>query len=133
FAEEFLRPALIRCRLDIADSLPSTPLTSEIRHNLYLAFRETLNNVVKHSRATEIWLRIHLERGALRIVLEDNGCGFSTTPAPTNGDGLSNLRRRMEKIGGDFEVESHPGAGTRCRISLPLQAPANAISPDHVE
>src|SRR5262249_6902263 len=118
-AEEFLRPAQIRCRLDIADSLPSAPLTSEIRHNLYLAFRETLNNVVKHSRATEIWLRIHLDNGALRIVLEDNGCGFSASSAPTTGDGLANMHGRLEKIGGEFDLQSHPGAGTTCPIILP--------------
>jgi signal transduction histidine kinase len=122
FAEEFLRPTSIRCRLDVADSLPMLPLTSEVRHNLYLAVREALNNVVKHSRATEVWLRIHSEEGALRIALEDNGCGFEAGSAAETGEGLANLRRRLEKIGGHFEYDSKPGAGTTCRIWLPLLA-----------
>jgi signal transduction histidine kinase len=122
FAEEFLGPTDIRCRLDLADSLPLIPLTSEVRHNLYLAVREALNNVVKHSRASEVWLRIHWLDGALRIALEDNGCGFEAGPATTTGEGLANLRRRLEKVGGHFQYDSKPGAGTTCRIWLPLNA-----------
>jgi signal transduction histidine kinase len=122
FAEELFRPTNIRCRLDVADPLPLLPLTSEVRHNLYLAVREALNNVVKHSRASEVWLRIHWLDGALRIALEDNGCGFEAGPATATGEGLANLRRRLEKIGGHFEYDSKPSAGTTCRIWLPLNA-----------
>jgi signal transduction histidine kinase len=120
FAEELFRPTAIRCRLDVADSLPVAPLTSEVRHNVYLAVREALNNVAKHSQATEVWLRIHWNDGALRIALEDNGCGFASPPATMAGEGLANMRRRLEAIGGHFEYQSQPGAGTTCSIWLPL-------------
>jgi signal transduction histidine kinase len=120
FAEEFFRPTAIRCRLDVSDTLPQVPLTSEVRHNLYLAVRETLNNVLKHSRATEVWLRFQWHNEALRIAFEDNGCGVSFSSAGMSGDGLANLRHRLEKIGGHFEFESQAGAGTSCRIWLPL-------------
>jgi signal transduction histidine kinase len=122
FAEEFFRPTTIRCRLDVSDALPEAPLTSEVRHNLYLAVREALNNVLKHAQATEVWLRIQWQNEALRIALEDNGCGVNSSSAGVAGDGLANLRRRLEKIGGHFEFESQAGAGSTCRIWLPLAA-----------
>ena len=121
FAEEFFRPTSIRCRLDVDDSLPPVALTSEVRHHLYLAVREALNNIAKHSQATEVWLRIQWRDRCLAIALEDNGRGFVHLSTATTGDGLSNMRRRLEKIGGRFECQTQPGAGTICRIWLPLE------------
>jgi signal transduction histidine kinase len=120
FAEEFLRPTPIRCRLDVDDSLPPVALTSEVRHHLYLAVREALNNIAKHSQASEVWLRIQWREHSLAIALEDNGRGFAHLATVTSGDGLSNMRRRLEQIGGRFECQTQPGAGTVCRIWLPL-------------
>jgi signal transduction histidine kinase len=119
-AEEFFRNTSVRCRLDVDESLPAVPLTSEVRHNLYLSIREALNNIAKHAQASEVWLRIHWSDQTLRIVLEDNGCGFANAAILTPGDGLPNMRRRLEKIGGRFECESSLGSGTVCRISLPI-------------
>lgn len=121
FAEEFFQPTPIRCRLDVDDALPLVPLTSEVRHNLYLAVREALNNISKHSQATEVWLRIHFQQSALRIAIEDNGHGFSLSAADPSGEGLGNLRQRLEEIGGGFEVNSGPQAGTICQFRLPLE------------
>ena len=82
---------------------------SEVRHNLYLAVREALNNVAKHAEATEAWLRIHWEAGILYMTVEDNGHGFSIEETAASGNGLQNMRRRLEKIGGHFECEARPG------------------------
>jgi signal transduction histidine kinase/uncharacterized protein YdeI (BOF family) len=119
-AEEFFRSTTVRCRLDVDQSLPSVPLTSEVRHNLYLAIREALNNIAKHSQATEAWLRIHWKDQTLHIAVQDNGCGFSGMDVMPPGNGLPNMRRRLEKIGGRFECDTHPGGGTLCRIYLPF-------------
>jgi signal transduction histidine kinase len=121
FAEEFFRSTSIRCRLDVADALPQLPLTSEVRHNLYLAVREALNNIAKHSEAAEVWLRIQWQSPSLRISIEDNGRGFSHLAGSAAGDGLVNMRGRLEKIGGSFQCATQPGSGTVCRIELPLQ------------
>jgi signal transduction histidine kinase len=117
-AEEFFRATPVRCRLDVELAPPPVSLNSEIRHNLYLAVREALNNVAKHSRATEVWLRIHWRDRTLHIVIEDNGCGFTGPDADASGNGLRNMGRRLEKIGGRFECVSRPGSGTACRIHL---------------
>jgi signal transduction histidine kinase len=122
FAEEFFRVTPIRCRLDVADPLPSAPLTSEVRHHLYLAVREALNNIAKHSAATEAWLRIDAVSEELRIALEDNGRGFDPGAARSFGNGLANMQKRLESIGGRFSCQSHPGSGSICRLVLPLRA-----------
>ncbi|HEV2331065.1 MAG TPA: ATP-binding protein [Verrucomicrobiae bacterium] len=120
FAEEFFRPTPIRCRLDVDDSLPQATFTSELRHNLYLAVREAMNNISKHSKASEAWLRIRFEKSELRITVEDNGCGF-TLGAGSSGEGLVNMRQRLEKVGGRFEIRTQPGGGTICEFRLPLE------------
>jgi signal transduction histidine kinase len=119
-AEEFFTSTPIRCRLDVEETFPEVSLTSEVRHNVYLATRESLNNIAKHSQATEVWLRFKWSEGALQISIEDNGRGF-VEPAAAQGEGLLNMRRRMEKIGGRFEFLSTPGTGTISRIWLPLK------------
>jgi signal transduction histidine kinase len=121
-AEEFFNATAIRCRLDVADALPPAPLTSEVRHHLYLAVREALNNIAKHSDATEVWMRVHAQEPELHIELEDNGRGFIPHAADSAGDGLANMRQRLEKIGGRFECQSRPGAGAICRFVLRLKS-----------
>jgi signal transduction histidine kinase len=122
FAQEFFQPTPIRCRLDVQDGLPPAPLTSEVRHHLYLAVREALNNIAKHSEATEVWLRIHfLPPGKLSLVIEDNGRGFILPAGAPAGNGLTNMRERLEKIGGSFEYETRPGGGVICHLGLPVQ------------
>jgi signal transduction histidine kinase len=116
---EFFRTTEVRCRLDVDEALPPIALTSEVRHNLYLVVRETLNNIAKHSKATEAWLRIHWKDQALDIVIEDNGCGFNRT-AIISGNGLINMCKRLDKIGGRFECNSRHDSGTVCRIYLPF-------------
>lgn len=123
FANEFFAATPVRCRLDVADALPAVTLTSEVRHHLYLAVRESLNNIVKHSEASEVWLRLHVEGGQLRVVVEDNGHGVTPQPGGRKGEGLNNMRQRMEKAGGIFEREARPDGGTVCRFIVPLDAP----------
>jgi signal transduction histidine kinase len=119
-AEEFFRNTEVRCRMDVDQALPLVALTSEIRHNLYLVVREALNNIAKHAQATEAWLRIHWKDRTLQIIVEDNGRGFAASDASGEHDGLSNMRFRLEKIGGHFDCDTRPGAGTICRIYLSI-------------
>jgi signal transduction histidine kinase len=123
FAQEHFRLAGIRCRFDVPDPLPDLPLSSAVRHHLFLAAKEALQNIVKHSGASEAWLRVHLEGENLVLSLEDNGSGgvaLPDEPRPTanQGNGLENMKHRMESIGGRFELESKPGVGTTVRLVL---------------
>ena len=126
FAQDFLENTDLRCRLEVPIQLPAWPLSAEVRHNLFLAFKESLNNVVKHASASEVQVSLALEAAAFSLTIEDNGCGFSrnSTADPmqtSSGNGLKNIRRRMEKIGGRCEIESSPGHGTRVQFVVPMK------------
>jgi ligand-binding sensor domain-containing protein/signal transduction histidine kinase len=121
YAEEFFQAAAIRCRLDIPPVLPEFPLSAELRHNLFLVVKEALNNVVKHSRATEVWVKLSLHHGELDIIIEDNGTGFSAEATDDSRCGLSNMETRMREIGGAFKIASRPETGTRIRLRVPIK------------
>jgi signal transduction histidine kinase/ligand-binding sensor domain-containing protein len=122
YATEFLRPTGIRCRLDAPNELPEHSVASDTRHHLFLAFKEALNNAVRHSGASEVqieWVRKH---DSLDIVVRDNGQGFDASAAVASlGDGLENVRRRLQAAGGQFELKTGPGQGTELRFCLPTR------------
>jgi signal transduction histidine kinase len=120
FAGEFFEASPIRSRLDAPLDLPDMALDVRVRHNLFLAVKEALNNVVKHSGAREVWLRVGWDGALLAVRIEDDGRGFAPGPAGAGRDGLSNMRARLEEVGGACVVESQPGAGCRVRFTLPL-------------
>jgi signal transduction histidine kinase len=111
--------AQLRCRLEVPDTPPSIPLSSQVRHNVIMAVKEAVHNIIKHARATEVRIRISLEASALSIWIHDDGCGFDPATTPP-GNGLGNLKRRMENIGGSFALESRLGAGTTVSLRLPV-------------
>jgi ligand-binding sensor domain-containing protein/signal transduction histidine kinase len=127
FAQDFLNVAGIRCRLVVPIQLPAWPLTAEVRHSLFLAFKEALHNVVKHAAATEVHISLTLAESGFSASIEDNGRGFDPasvgTAATTNdplriagGNGLANMRKRIGGIGGECQVDSAPGKGTTVRF-----------------
>ena len=75
FAQEYLQTAQIRCRLDLPAGLPATPVPAEVRHNVFLATKEVLNNSVKHAGTTEVRLALAATQDGFRLTLEDNGRG----------------------------------------------------------
>lgn len=103
--------ARIRCRIHSCEVPDQRPVTSEVRHSITLAVKEALNNAVKHSGATEIVVRIEFNDPRLSISITDNGHGFDASHPP-QGNGLRNMQRRMESVGGTASLESTPGAGT---------------------
>ncbi len=119
---QFLDAGGLRVRFDIPQEMPGTALAGKVRHYLFLAVREAVNNAAKHARADLIRLEVRVENSSLRIAVEDNGCGFAPEQATATGthEGLDNMRRRMEDIGGTFKITSRPGEGTRVEFSAPL-------------
>ena len=122
FALDYLRVAGIRCRLDLPQQIPARELSTDLRHNLFLAVKEALHNIVKHSAATEVWLRASFTVHTLDIVIEDNGRGFANVPDDALADGLRNMEQRMTDIGGRCSIESQPGRGTKVIVHLPWPA-----------
>jgi signal transduction histidine kinase len=122
YADDYLEDTPLHCRLKRPDKLPSGIIPAESRHEFFLAFKEALHNAVKHGSASEIELEVAVEPGAFHVVLKDNGLGFDPVSAGTRGNGLKNMRGRLERHGGKFAVFSEPGQGARVTLSIPLQA-----------
>ncbi len=122
FAQQFFRLTPICCRFDVAEGIPAYPLTPEVRHDLFLIVKEALNNVVKHSGAREVWLRLRVEKEVFEVRIEDNGRGLSSaTMQNSDRNGMRNMRTRIEGLGGTFEAQGEAERGTRIRVSFPLR------------
>jgi len=117
FANELFEGGAIRCRLDLPHDLPARPLPPDVRHNIFLAVKEALTNALKHAAASEVLIRAEATAQALEIVVQDDGKGFDTT-GQSRGNGLGNMRRRVEALGGNVAIQSRPGEGTIVRLKL---------------
>ena len=131
FAQDMAKAAGLRCRLEFPLEVPELALTAEFRHNLFLAAKETLHNVVRHARAREVRLRLEFEPGQhqLRLSIFDDGTGFDASvltendqprPGDPHGNGLPGLRRRLASLGGKLDIQSRPGSGTTVNFDVPL-------------
>jgi signal transduction histidine kinase len=123
YAQLFLEVAAIRLRLDVSPQLPDLAVSSATRHDLFLAAKEALHNVVRHAGATCVTLRVRIQDHTLVVEVEDDGRGLAAraTPAP-GADGLPNMANRMARIQGRCEtLPGKDGRGTLVRFSLPLR------------
>jgi len=119
YADRFLGLANIAWRLENSAALPDRVVNSRHRHQLFLAFKEALTNVVRHSGASEVRLNIELQEGRVRLTIADNGRGLPVGAPTGEMDGVENMRTRVEKLGGRFEITSEPGRGTVLRFCVP--------------
>jgi signal transduction histidine kinase len=103
------------------DSLEEGEALRELpfHRDVFLFFKEALHNLVRHSRATRVWLGFRVERGALRIEVRDNGEGFDPS-ADYPGSGLVSMRHRAQQLGARLDLDSGPGRGTRIQLRIPL-------------
>lgn len=123
YAEEFLKHTQIQCLFDVeADASPAI-FNLPLRRSLFMAIKETLNNAVKYSEATELRLQIRWEGEQLIVVVQDNGKGFDPTAVNPERHGMTNLRQRMSELGGSCLIASQPGRGCRVEFHVPLKRP----------
>lgn len=115
-------------KLDVEmDELP--PLPSDVEVELYHIIAEALTNVIKHAAAGK--LTLHLKRGSncLELMIADDGMGFN--PLPTGGGmGLSNIRARLARLGGQVTINSTIGVGTQITARIPKPARGGDQPPD---
>ena len=109
----------LRCRFYVSD-LPKNPqISSQTRHNFSMVVKEAVHNIIKHARASEVVVRVELIGEDLHISVSDNGCGFQPSEQ-TSGYGLTNMKRRLEDIGGNCFIESVLGKGTMIHLRLTM-------------
>ncbi len=122
-AQRLLNPAGIECSIRQGDNVRDGQLGSRRRHALLLAFKESLNNVVRHSQATAIDASIQIEGEFVVVSITDNGVGFEMgDPASPGHQGLTGMRERMRALGGDCRIDSVISEGTTVSLYIPLKA-----------
>jgi ligand-binding sensor domain-containing protein/signal transduction histidine kinase len=131
YAVEYFQSTSVQCDLRLPRAIPDHPLSSEARHNLFLAFEEALNNTLKHSTASNVKIEMLVKAPDFEIQITDNGRGFEV-PGPTDlprptrgghgGQGLRNMYQRLAEIGGECLVRSPvtPEGGTVVSMRIHL-------------
>jgi signal transduction histidine kinase len=118
YAVEYLSQNGINCVVNMPDPSQEYFLSGEWRRNIYLSVKEALHNIVKHARARQVTIDIRTS-SLLEIIITDDGVGFAEQVKPFR-NGLTNMRSRMEAIGGNFDIANEQG--TRVTLRAPLSA-----------
>jgi len=116
YAVKYFKITPIKCRCEFPDTMPDFHLSAECRRNLFLVAKEALHNIVKHAAATEVIIRLACTPQQLDILIEDNGIEFALENLSRLGNGLHNMKKRLEDIGGTFTIQSQPACGTKIGI-----------------
>jgi len=130
FATSVLEGAGIEHRLDFPSDVPALSLPIGTKQNIYLIFKEAMNNAVKHAGAAHVNVRLALESGTLRMEVRDDGAGMdpsapgngrsSSSRAVGGGNGLRNMNARAKEVRAELRIESAMGRGTAVVLELPL-------------
>ena len=116
YAEDLFGAASIDCKVRIHD-LPEKTMSLELRQNVWLIMKELLTNIVRHSNATSVSLRIAGGFETVKIIIKDNGIGFNKQTIET-GNGIRNVKQRCATIGGSAKLHSEPGNGAKWEIEI---------------
>jgi signal transduction histidine kinase len=128
--ESFARPLLktkdIACNLNYDPAILPLNLTMEKRKNFYLIFKEAVNNALKYSGCKNLEISVKQINQQIELRVKDDGRGFDPTQLKTliarsmSGNGLNNLKRRAEEMGGECQIESELGKGTLIHLRFPV-------------
>ena len=126
FASDLLASSSIRFHFQGNDNVADTVINSNLRREVFLLFKESINNAVKHSGAKNVWVDLNVVAGHIKLTIRDDGTGFDPEDLHISeaGNGLSSMRRRTLEMGGVFEIRSSPGAATTVLVSFPVDQAA---------
>jgi signal transduction histidine kinase len=122
YAQDFFKSTGLQCRLNLALDVPDWTLTSQVRHNLFLAFKEALNNAARHAGARTVIISARVEGVNFILTIKDDGHGFDPSAPGGGGNGLANMQHRLSEIGGQCIIESAAGNGAAVKFFLKKQA-----------
>jgi len=107
------------------DAVPEKRLPRRIETTLYHVAKEALHNVIKHARATAVWVTFQRKAGSISCRIRDNGVGFDPASIAVRrgeqGFGLIGMRERLSVVGGEMQINSGNGRGTELVISIPVE------------
>jgi signal transduction histidine kinase len=117
YALEFFESTNIDCEFNIPASVPHIQLSGEKRRNIFLAVKESLNNILKHAKAKKVFINVSVD-DKLTISIQDDGVGIDFDTIRRFGNGLKNMKSRLERINGQFTIINNGGALTQFKMSL---------------
>jgi signal transduction histidine kinase len=121
YITDYLDGTGIKHQFDFDSDLPDVPIRGEVRRNLFLVFKESMNNMVKHADATEVKIACRLEKDSgIHWLIQDNGKGIDFDHLRPFSNGLSNMEKRMRDSGIRFQLESNKD-GTSIHLFQPIQ------------
>ncbi|MBI4663148.1 MAG: carboxypeptidase regulatory-like domain-containing protein [Verrucomicrobia bacterium] len=120
YADRFFAGSTLRLRFEFPSEVPDLVLPAEHRSSLLTVTKEALNNVAKHARASELRIKLALRDQQLYLSFEDDGQGFLMSQVDEERHGLVNMQERLRALGGQLQIESAVGQGTRVHVRLPL-------------
>lgn len=115
-AFELLEAKGYTLHFDFDDTLHQTQLGMEKRRDLYLLYKEALNNIAKYAGGRTVWIRIHQRNAAIELLIQDDGQGFEFNQAASRGNGLRNMGERATALKGTLRIDSQPGKGTTLHL-----------------
>ena len=121
YASEFLEGTEMNCHFSIPEIIPDSPLSGEHRRNILMVVKEALTNIAKHAHATEVDILFTITKDLLTLTITDNGSGFSMESTSGSGNGLINMKKRMESINGTWNIQSEKNSGTTITVTLKLR------------
>ncbi|MEW6204068.1 MAG: CHASE3 domain-containing protein [Pseudomonadota bacterium] len=101
-------------------------LTEEQSLALFRVAQESLNNIRKYAKASQAWLSLSQEKGAVCLCIRDNGVGFDTQDIELHGHGIAGMKHRAQMFSGRLELSANPGQGTRIKVHLPVVGAAGS-------
>ncbi|MBK7212508.1 MAG: hypothetical protein IPH88_04235 [Bacteroidales bacterium] len=120
YASSYLETANIDSILRFPDEIKPLHMAAELRRNVFLTAKEALHNLVKHAPGCKATVSLQVHGNVLHMIIEDNGPGFTSGEGNAFGNGLINMKRRMEECGGKFSLVSEPGKGSKVEFSVPV-------------
>lgn len=120
YAQDYFALANISFHADLPAELPALRILPEVRHNVFLAFKEAVNNVVKHAQATRARVWLQLKPGQFILGVEDNGRGLGDVSEKKLRNGLKNMRKRLADVHGEFEISPGANGGTMVQLKVPI-------------
>ncbi|HEX6280449.1 MAG TPA: ATP-binding protein [Pyrinomonadaceae bacterium] len=130
FASDVLAPNGVTVRFELPDDSTAIIVDSNIRREVFLVFKESINNIAKHSGATKVDVRLAIDRKDIQLEVSDNGSGFENGPPSFedtftaegySGNGIPSMRKRALEMGGRLEIHSRPGEGTKVTLRMPRE------------
>lgn len=118
FATNILEAKDIPFDFKVEEDLHDVKLNMEARRDLFLVFKEAVNNAAKYSQASKVLMEVTMDNKKLTLLVKDNGIGFNVAEA--DGNGLGNMQKRADNLRGTVTLQTKKGEGTAVRLVIPV-------------